>query len=686
MASLEAGLNAQQLDAVRSVEGPLLILAGAGSGKTRVITCRIAYLLEQGVPESAILAVTFTNKAAREMSNRVRTLCGRQFSGLTVCTFHAFGVKTLRQFGTRVGLRGNFTIYDESDRQSLLKEAARELGLLPGADGGSGLDLARVSALISRIKGRMEEPGALNALSPGLESLYGEYQQALRLHNAVDFDDLILLPVELLEEHPDALAALHQRYRYFMVDEFQDTSQLQYHLMRLLAGASKNLCVVGDDDQSIYSWRGAHFQNLMEFETDFPSVREIKLEQNYRSTRAILAVANGLIRNNRNRKGKKLWSGLPEGEPVEVFFPENEELEGQLIAQRIRALALERRSRLASFGVLVRTNGLTRAIEEAFLRENLLYQVSGGMSFFQRREVKDILGYLKLLANPEDDVNFLRIVNTPRRGLGKKSLETIVHTARTRSCSLYSALAALAAEGPPAGAGALEPPGAPAEKLLGVMGELVELLEEFQERFRRLRGMAAALRELIARIDYWGYLVQEHPRSAVARWKYSNVEGLVDSVAAYEEDPDVIDPSLFGYLSRISLITQDQDQDVDGQDKVNLLTIHAAKGLEFDTVFVPGLEAGVLPHARSLEESGGELEEERRLFYVAITRARRRLVLSACRSRRRRGQVCDAEPSPFLDELPQELLSIQEAERELAPEEAGQYFQELKRRLSGTSQ
>jgi DNA helicase-2/ATP-dependent DNA helicase PcrA len=671
---LAALLNPEQLQAVRCTDGPLLILAGAGSGKTRVITHRIAHLLDRGVPQNAILAVTFTNKAAREMSERVRALCGRKLPNLTVCTFHAFGVKVLRQFGTRLGYRGNFTIYDESDRQTLLKDAARELGLLkaPSREAGpndNGLDLARLSALVSRVKGRLSSLRSLAGESPGVESLFGEYQHALRLHNAVDFDDLILLPVELLEGHPEAATALRERYRYFMVDEFQDTSRLQYQLVHLLAAGSGNLCVVGDDDQSIYSWRGAHFENLMEFERDFPTVREIKLEQNYRSTRKILLAANAVIQHNRNRKQKKLWSGLPEGDAIQLAFPEDEQQEGELIANQIRRLALQERVPLGGFAVLVRTNNLTRAIEEGFIRENLPYRVAGGMSFFQRREVKDILAYLKLIANPDDDVDFLRIVNTPKRGLGKKSLEVIVEAARSRECSLYSALAALAAE----------PDGA--EKSQPVMREFVDLVEESRERFRRPRGLAAALRELIARIDYWGHLVQEHPRGAVARWKYGNLEGLVDSLAAYEEDPDVVDPGLFGYLARISLITQDENQELERDQKVNLLTIHAAKGLEFDTVFAAGLEDGILPHSRSVEASGGDVEEERRLFYVAITRAQRRLFLSACRSRRRRGQSCEALPSPFLKELPEELLDVQRDEEELRPEEAEPYFAEMKRRI-----
>ena len=711
MLSPKIDLNPQQLEAVRRIEGPLLILAGAGSGKTRVIVHRIAYLLQQGISPSAILAVTFTNKAAREMSQRVRTLCGGKLADLTVCTFHAFGLKVLRQFGDRLGCRGSFTIYDESDRQTLLKESARELGLLrvsaagaasqdagapegdspivpeggdpPGRDtesdgsqaagtGSDGFDVTRLSWLVSRLKSRIASMDSLAPGSPGLEALFQQYQHGLRLHNAVDFDDLILLPVELMEQHPEVLAKLQERYRYFLVDEFQDTSQLQYRFIQLLAGQSQNVCVVGDDDQSIYSWRGAHFENLMQFEQDFPGLREIKLEQNYRSTATILLAANGLIHRNRNRKPKKLWTGLAGGELIQLAFPESEEQEGELIAQQIRALAMRQRLPLSRFGVLVRTNSLTRAIEEAFVRENLPYQVSGGMSYFQRREVKDILGYLKVIANPDDDVDFLRIINTPRRGLGQKSLEAIVRSARTRECSLYSALAAMAAGGAD---------GALPERTLSVARELFELFDELRERFHRPRGMAAALRELIDRIDYWGHLVQEHPRGSVARWKYRNVEGLIDSVAAYEQDPDILDPSLFGYLSRISLITQDDDQEVEAEKKVNLLTIHAAKGLEFDTVFVAGLEDGILPHSRSLEDNGGDVEEERRLFYVAITRAERRLVLSACRRRRRRGRVYEALPSPFLDELPQDLLDVQQDEEDLAPEDAGRYFEELKRRI-----
>jgi len=657
-------LNPEQLRAVESLEGPLLILAGAGSGKTRVITCRIARLLARGAAQSSILAVTFTNKAAREMSHRVRGLAGRKLPRLTVSTFHAFGVRVLREDGSALGYRANFSIYDESDRGTLLKEAARELGF------GRDLDLYAVAGLFSRLKSQLAD---WQEETERFRPLFKEYQARLRLHNAVDFDDLIRLPIELFEGRPEVLARYRERFRHFLVDEFQDTSLQQYRLIRLLAQESRNLCVVGDDDQSIYSWRGANFENLQLFEQDFPGYLEIKLEQNYRSTARILAAANGLIRNNAARKPKTLWSSLGEGESVTVVQPQDESREGEYIAGRIRAAALKERVPLSQFGVLVRTNSLTRALEEAFVHENLPYAVSGGMSFFQRAEVKDLLAYLRVMANPDDEVSLVRILNTPRRGIGRRTLEAAVETARARSCSLFGALSALlAAADSPLADKAREP-----------IAEFLELLEEFRERFQKTkRQMAAALRGLVDRIDYWGHLVQDNPKAAVARWKLANVESLVDSLAAYEQDPDNLDPSLYQYLNRVTLMSQEDSQDQNGQQKVQLMTIHAAKGLEFDTVFVAAVEKDLIPHARAVEEGEANYEEERRLFYVALTRAKRRLTLSACRARRRRGELKEAQPSPFIQEIPRELLDFQELEEaELPPEDASLLFARMKEGL-----
>ncbi len=661
---LASVLNPEQLRAVESQQGPLLILAGAGSGKTRVITYRIARLLARGEAQSSILAVTFTNKAAREMAHRVRELAGRKLPRLIVSSFHAFGVRVLRQDGEALGYRPNFSIYDESDRESLVKECARDLGF------GRDLDRYATAGLFSRLKSQLAD---WQEETESFRPLFKEYQARLRLHNAVDFDDLIRLPIELFESRPEVLARYRQGMHHFLVDEFQDTSLQQYRLIRLLAQESRNLCVVGDDDQSIYSWRGANFENLRLFERDFAEYQEIKLEQNYRSTARILAAANGLILHNQERKPKALWSRLGEGERVTVVLPEDETQEAEYIAGAIRAAALRQRLPLGQFGVLVRTNSLTRALEEAFVRENLPYAVSGGLSFFQRAEVKDLLAYLRVLANPDDEVSLVRILNTPRRGIGRRTLEAAVETARARSCSLFGALNLLAP-----GTGQ-----SPAEKAREPIGEFLELLQEFRERFHQgKRQMAAALRELVQRIDYWGHLVQDNPKGSAARWKLSNVESLADSLAAYEQDPDNLDPSLYQYLNRVTLASRDDNQGEDGEQKVQLMTIHAAKGLEFDTVFVAAVEKDLLPHARAVEEGEANLEEERRLFYVAMTRARRRLILSACRARRRRGELEEAEPSPFLEELPRDLLDFQELEeKELAPEDASRLFERMKQGL-----
>ncbi len=662
---LEKQLNPQQLLAVRTLEGPVQILAGAGSGKTRVITFRIAAMLARGIAQSSILAVTFTNKAAREMVERVRGFGLGRLRALTVSTFHALGARILRECGEKIGLRPSFSIYDQGDSQSLLKEVAAEMGFDRG-----GLDIQQVAALLSAV--RTERRG-WNEETARFEPLLREYEHRLRLVNAADFDDLIALPLRLFDAHPEVLQSYRGRFRYLMVDEFQDTSRQQYRLIRALALEHRNLCVVGDDDQSIYSWRGADYENLQDFERDFPERLEIKLEQNYRSTATILLAANRLIARNPNRKPKQLWTRLGDGDPIRLYLAEDEGREADFIAEQIHALALKERVPLGQFGVLVRANSLTRAIEEAFLRERIPYKVSGGMSFFQRREVKDLVSYLKVMANPDDPVNLLRILNTPRRGLGKKALETITELAHRKGCSLWSAMNLLQA--------ASEPP------LVGTAKEGVEdfvtLVEEYRGKLLSGRRMADSLLALVERIGYREHLAQEYQKAATAKIKYEfNVLGLVDSLAAYEGDPDNLEPSLYEYLNRITLVSQEEAGEPAEEQKVNLMTIHAAKGLEFEVVFIAGVEKDLIPHIRSLEEGETNQEEERRLFYVAITRAKRRLFLSAAGSRRRRGKPVPAEPSPFLDELPPELLETIREEPEVSPEEAARLLSDLRRRFS----
>ena len=428
-------LNPEQFQAVTTTEGPLLIIAGAGSGKTRVITFRMAYMLEQGIPQSSILALTFTNKAAKEMQERVKELTEKKLKNLTVSTFHAFGVKVLRKDIDKLGWRDNFSIYDDVDRTQLIKDSVRDLGYSL-----EQIDLYETGNLFSNIKtGRKSKTD----VPKEYWDMYENYQAGLKLYNAVDFDDLIVLPIKLFREHDDVLQKYRDRYKYIMVDEFQDTSIQQYQLMHLLA--HKNVCVVGDDDQSIYSWRGANYENLLLFEQDFPDVKEIKLEQNYRSTETILEAANGVISHNTNRKEKALWSGNGGGKPIEFFSPENESDEADFVVESIRALCISEKRKYGDFGVLVRTNSLTRAVEEAFLEANMPYVMSGGTSFFQRKEIKDVISYMRVIANPDDDINLLRIINTPRRGIGKKSIESMSEIAKNRECSLWTSMNALIA-------------------------------------------------------------------------------------------------------------------------------------------------------------------------------------------------------------------------------------------------
>jgi DNA helicase-2/ATP-dependent DNA helicase PcrA len=426
-------------------------------------------------------------------------------------------------------------------------------------------------------------------------------------------------------------------------------------------GPEENVCAVGDDDQSIYSWRGASYENILRFERDFPRVRVIKLEQNYRSTRTILKAANALISRNTNRKPKALWTGLPEGEPIELFHAADEHEEAEYIVSRIRTLMIRESLLLQSFGVLLRANHLTRAIEEAFRMENIPYLVSGGMSFFERQEVRDMLAYLKLIANHDDDTSLLRIINTPRRGIGKKLLERATEYATAHHCSLFSAIAAF---GTQQGLG-LE------EKSRAAAAEFVELVTEYRSRFLSGNKLAQALRELVENIDYWGHLVTENKDAKnkdVVKWKFANVESLAGSLADFEEDPDAVHPTLFDYLARVSLAGRDDLDAKETGGRVNLMTIHSAKGLEFPVVFVAGVEKDIIPHVRSVTEGAANVEEERRLVYVALTRAQKHLFLSCCASRRRMGKPVEAFPSPFLDEIPPECLTMQAEEKDFTPD------------------
>ncbi len=668
-------LNPEQYEAVSTVNGPLLIIAGAGSGKTRVITYRISEMLRQGVNQSAILALTFTNKAAREMSGRVRELVGRKLPQLTVSTFHSFGVQILKKHISVLGWRENFTIYDNNDQKSLVKECARELKW-----NLEYLDFNHCLNTFSRIKtgrSRWADPEIDDSLQP----LYEEYQSHRKLYNALDFDDLIQLPIEILMNHAAILKEYQKRYRYIMVDEFQDTSTQQYQMMKLLADGSRNICVVGDDDQSIYSWRGANFDNIRNFERDFPELVEIKLEQNYRSTGTILEAANHLIKNNKNRKKKALWTGGEGGKPIELYQPADERSESGFICDMIQTLNLRERIRYHDICVLIRTNALARPIEEELLARNLPYRITGGQSFFERAEIRDMIAYMRAVINPDDDISLLRILNTPRRGIGKKTLEDLTGLAdRQPGTSLFGAMKILTlAEDSPLG-----------KRSKADLEEFIELLEEYRPKFLKPGNIADTLRHLIAKIDYWGHLVGEFQgNDKIAKFRMKNVELFSGMIQQWERDPDNLNPSIFTYLNRITLAGKDEEDSEEG--KINLMTIHSAKGLEFDVVFIAGVEENIIPHQRSLEENDAgsyeeNLEEERRLFYVALTRAKMKLYLTVCQQRKVMRDLMSMNVSRFIEEIPEHLIDIKEPDTEISEEEAHDYFELMKARFAAVEE
>ncbi|GMO30919.1 MAG: UvrD-helicase domain-containing protein [Termitinemataceae bacterium] len=648
-----AELNPEQALAVKTIEGPLIIIAGAGSGKTRVITYRIAYMLQKGVPQSAILALTFTNKAAREMELRIKELSGKKLQALTISTFHAFGVQILRDEIEALGFRKNFSIYDETDKLQAVKESLIECKMA-----GANYDIKMIANLFSNIKIGREIWDNVNR---AFEPVYYEYNLRLKIYNAVDFDDLLILPLKLFEENPSILKKFKQRFTYIMVDEFQDTSFVQYQLLRMLT--DQNVCVVGDDDQSIYSWRGANYENFQNFDKDFPDRKEIKLEQNYRSTTTILEAANGVISNNSNRKDKKLWADQIGGKPIVYFTPQNESEEADYIAEQINTIRIQDHLKYDDFGILVRNNSLMDRIEESLLAENIPYRVSGGTSFFARSEIKDILSYLRLIANTNDDVNLLRVINTPRRGVGKRTIAEISSLAKKNKTPLWDAMEKLRYE-----TDVLFEDTANDD-----IASFMTLIETQREAMLGKKGLSKKVSGLVDTIDYWSYLVTEYSKSEkLARFKFSMIHSLIQSIETWENNPDNLDTSLYAYLNRISLLTRDETDDED-KGKVNLMTIHASKGLEFPVVFIAGAEEGILPSDRSIEENPQNIEEERRLFYVALTRARVKIFITSCLKRKRRGEMKDAVPSLFLAEIPQHLVELQsqktEQEKEISADE-----------------
>jgi DNA helicase-2/ATP-dependent DNA helicase PcrA len=656
-------LNPQQREAVTTTEGPLLVLAGAGSGKTRVITYRVAYLISQGVPAPTILAVTFTNKAAEEMRERATRLvagAGREAGEVWISTFHSFCARLLRREAPRIGLPRNFTIFDEEDQLAAVKLATGQLGL----DEKPFTPRATVELISSAknlgISSAAMEREAQDARDRTAARIFAIYEQLLRGAQALDFDDLLLRAIEVLSEHPQAREAWSSRFRYLHVDEYQDTNRLQYQILRLLTGAEgrENVCVVGDEDQSIYSWRGADVGHILRFQQDFPGARIVRLEQNYRSTQSILDAAGAVVAHNQMRIGKTLQATRGPGVPLRFYEAQDAAGEAEWVAQELARLLRE--DTATHLAVFYRTNAVSRSFEEALRRRSISYRLVGGFSFYKRAEVKDALAYLRVACNPKDDVALLRILNTPPRGIGKTTVETLRATAQRNSSSLWDAIGATLA----AGGRTLAPLRefhALVESLSAEYGLLARSAEEASAAGvlapADLRGGAAAstpssgalLQSILERSGYLEYLQQEDTKGAASRSE--NVQELVSALQEAEEAGE----SLEQFLDRAALVS-DADS-YDASARVTLMTLHSAKGLEFDHVFLTGLEEGLFPHARSLKREA-DIEEERRLCYVGMTRAKDTLTLTRAvyRSGFRGNNEGEPQPSRFLFEIPELLI------------------------------
>ena len=619
-------LNEKQNEAVLYNEGPLLLLAGAGSGKTKVLTTKIAYLIsEKDVSPYNILAITFTNKAAKEMKERINALVGSLSKNIQISTFHSFGLKLLRENYKYLGYESNFSIMDSDDSLTIVKKILKNMGLDPKI-----YNPKAIRNKISSCKNELITPDAytkfvVSEFEEVVHKVFTKYEQTLKENNSVDFDDLLILPIKLFKENKEVLEKYQERYKYILIDEYQDTNEAQYILTKMISSKYQNICCVGDNDQAIYGFRGANYKNILNFERDYPNSKVILLEENYRSTKNILDAANCVIRNNKNRKEKNLWSQKGDGEKIEYHKANDEKDEARYVINEIKKI-ISNGKNYDEIAILYRTNAQSRNLEEAFLQENMPYRVVGSFYFYSRKEIKDLIAYLRLIHNPKDNVSLLRVINTPKRGIGLRTIQNIIDKAEINNTSYYEAIE---------GSKELE------------FKELIEKLRKFSDN--------ATLTELIDKtLEASGLKKElEDEKSLEADIRLENLEEFKSITRAFEEREGLV--SLEDFLLEISLIS-DVEEYKDDTNRVSLMTVHSVKGLEFDYVFVVGLEEGIFPHMNSMMDSS-ELEEERRLCYVAITRAREKLYLVNARSRMLFGQVQVNLPSRFVKEIDSNLLN-----------------------------
>ncbi len=642
-------LNKEQVQAVKHAKGPLLVLAGAGSGKTRVITFRILYLIQnREVSPRNILAVTFTNKAANEMKGRIYSLAGKRIKGLTISTFHSFGVRILREHIHLLGYKNNFNIYDENDRKNVVITILNEMHI-SSMDFNKNIMLKQISLaknnnLFLKYFDAIENE-EYRIIAKGI---YARYEELLKNYNSVDFDDLIVLPIKILKKNKEAKEKYRKKYKYILVDEYQDTNNIQYQLLKLLLNKENNICVVGDDDQAIYGFRGSRVEHILKFEKDFPDTKVITLATNYRSTKNILSAASQLIKNNKARHDKTIESIKGTGDKILVCAKMDEKDEAEFVTGKIQEYRLKYNIPWHNMAVLYRTNFQSRPFEEYFRLRDIPYNIVGGMQFYDRKEIKDILAYLKLIANEKDEVSLLRIINCPRRGIGDKTIYYLNQYSIQKQVSLYETLKNV-----------FDVDGVKNAVKATISG-FVDLIEKYKKQFfHTKKPMYRIAYDLIREIKYEDELKGVIDELHIVKRKMYNISELISSIKAFENESMELEekPSLYNYLNKISLLTKDEEEKEDDlkEGKVSLMTFHLSKGLEFQVVFLVGIEEGLLPHLKSIEE-GGSPEEERRLFYVGITRTKEHLVITHALMRNKFGTTEERLPSRFISELPEDIV------------------------------
>ena len=620
-------LNSMQEKAVNHIEGPMLVLAGAGSGKTKVLTSRIANLIDNGISPYNILAITFTNKAAKEMKDRVYRIIGSSANNIQISTFHSLGLKILKENYSLLGYDRNFTIIDSDDVLTIIKKILKDLNL--------SKELYNPREIKNKISSAKNEMMGVDSFSKvefdhNIVEVYRLYQRKLKNGNSVDFDDLLILPIKLFKNYPNLLNEYQERYKYILIDEYQDTNEAQYTFSKILAAKYRNIFVVGDNDQAIYAFRGANYKNILNFEKDYPEAKTILLEENYRSTKTILNAANCVIKNNKERKDKNLWSNNEEGNKIKYKVVENEKEEASFVVDKIKEL-ISSGVKEEDIAVLYRTNAQSRVIEEEMLKKNIKYRIVGSFYFYNRKEIKDLLCYLRLINNHKDDVSFLRVINTPKRGIGEKTIDNLTNNATEEGISLYEAINS------------------------GKELEFKKLIEELTKESENL-----SLTELIDNILEKSGMKKEYSSSKLLEdeIRLENLNEFKSITKSYEEEYG--SATLSDFLDEISLVS-DMSEHQEGNDRVNLMTVHSVKGLEFDYVFIVGMEEGIFPHYNAINYGGNaEIEEERRLCYVAITRAKKDLTITSAKSRMLFGNTTRNMPSRFIEEIDKKYLDIEE--------------------------